>query len=384
MGKRIERRLDEEEIRIYSGASFGFLQNLLQAFSMLLLAMYFSSLNVSFAIYAFLLSIGDVFSFLLKPVLGYLSDKYGERRFLLIGIFILTLSLFLIGQTKDVLLITIFKIISSVSGALLFILILIYGLRNVSKKPDKKVGIFRSIFSAGWILGLLLPGLIIDEFGMSFTFYLILLIGLFWFVFTEIFTRRIKFKKSIEFKPSFSFIKHVPLPLIYKTIDIAIFNAFIFFFTRYALKDLGLSRSIVSFVVVTEVIAFSLGQFLLSRISNRSRRKYWIPACMFIHTLGISFMILASQLSHYLIASALFGIAGAFVDLWIYSRISERVKRFDKGKVIGTYGWSFDLATILGAQIPVLFSFFEINPFISMFVFPIAGFLTYGLSKSKV
>ena len=385
MGKRTERNdLKEEKLRLYSGAGFGFLQNLLQAFGMLLLPMYFSSLNISLLAYAFLLSIGDVFSFLLKPFLGFLTDKYGERRFLILGILVFTLSLFFIGQTKDILSITVLKIISSVSGALLFILILIYGLRDVNKKPDKKVGVFRSIFSAGWIFGLLLPGLIIDNFGTGFTFYLILAFGLFWILLSYSCTKKLKLKKIGKFKPSLSFMKKVPLPLIYKTVDIAVFNAFIFFFTRFALKDLGLSRSIVSMIVVVEVIAFSLGQFLVSRISNRSRRKYWIPICMLTHVVGILTLIYSSQLIHYFIASALFGIAGAFVDLWIYSRISESVRRLDKGKVIGTYGWSFDIATILGAQIPAFFVALNLTPFAGMFVFPVVGFITYFLSKSKV
>jgi len=376
--------MDEAKGRLFSGAGFGFFQNLMAAFGMLLLPMYFSSLDIDIAVYAFLLSVGDIFSFIFKPLLGYYTDKYGERKFLLFGVFILTLSLFFIGQTTDVFKIVILKIISSVAGALLFVLILIYGLRHVGIKPDKKVGIFRSIFSAGWIFGLLLPGVIIDNFGNSLTFYLVLVTGFIWIILTYVFTRQYELKEKIRFKPSLSFIKKVPFPLIYKIMDIAVFNAFVFFFVRYALQDLGLSRSIVSIIVVVEVFAFSLGQFLISRISNKKRRKYWIPVCMFVHIIGILSMVYASELIHYFIASALFGIAGTFADLWIYSRISETVKKYDKGKVIGTYGWSFDIATILGAQVPLLFITFGFNPFVSLFVFPIVGIVTYALSKMKV
>jgi len=376
--------MEKEEGRLYSGAGFGFLQNLMTAFGMLLLPIYFSSLDINIAVYAFLLSVGDIFSLIFKPVLGYYTDKYGERKFLLFGVLIFTLSLFLIGETTNLMYIILLKIISSVAGALLFVLILIYGLRHVGIKPDKQVGIFRSIFSAGWIFGLLLPGVIIDNFNTNFTFYLVLGIGLVWTFLTHIFTRQYKFKKEVSFRPSLSFIKKVPLPIIYKTVDIAVFNAFVFFFVRYALQDLGLSRSIVSIIVVFEVLAFSLSQYLISRISNKSRRRYWIPICMSIHIIGILIMVYASELIHYFIASAMFGIAGAFVDLWIYSRISETVKRYDKGKVIGTYGWSFDIATILGAQVPVLFTVFGFNAFVSFFVFPIVGLITYILSKRNV
>jgi len=377
-------KTDEIKGRLYSGAGFGFLQNVLTAFGMLLLPMYFSSLDISIAVYAFLLSIGDVFAFILKPVIGYYTDKYGERKFLLIGILLLTLSLFFIGQTSDILSIVILKIISSVAGALLFVLILIYGLRAVGAKPDKKVGLFRGIFSAGWIFGLLLPGIFIDNFGTDFTFYLVLFIGLFWLIISHLYTRKYRIKEKLSFKPSLSFMKKVPLLMIYKIVDISIFNAFLFFFVRYALQSLGLSRSIVSIIVVVEVFVFSIGQLLVSRVSTKSRRRYWIPLCMFIHIVGILMMVFASELLHYFLASALFGLGGVFMDLWIYSRISETVKRYDKGKVIGTYGWSFDIATILGAQVPLLFITFGFNPFVSLFVFPIVGIVTYALSKSKI
>jgi len=376
-------KIKETKGRLYSGAGFGFLQNVLSAFGMLLLPMYFSSLDISIAVYAFLLSIGDIFAFILKPIIGYYTDKYGERRFLLIGILALTLSLYFIGQTSDILSIVILKIISSIAGALLFVLILIYGLRAVGAKPDKKVGLFRGLFSVGWI-GLLLPGVVMDNFGSSFTFYLVLFIGLFWLIITHFYTKKYEIKKKVSFKPSLSFMRKVPLLLIYKIVDISIFNAFLFFFVRYALQSLGLSRSIVSIIVVVEVLVFSIGLLLVSRISTKSRRKYWIPLSMFIHIIGIITMVFASELLHYFLASALFGLAGIFMDLWIYSRISETVKRYDKGKVIGTYGWSFDIATILGAQVPLLFISFGFNPFVSLFVFPIAGILTYILSKMKV
>jgi MFS family permease len=326
MGKGLKSGTNNEKMRIYSGAGFGFLQNIMSSFGLLLLPMYFSSLDIDLVTYAFLLSIGDVFSFILKPIIGYYTDKYGERKFLLIGVVVLTLSLFLIGQATDLIQIVILKIISSVAGAVMLVLILIYGLRSLGKNPDKQVGLFRSIFSAGWIFGLLLPGISIDNFGIDFTFYLVLLVGLIWLILTFILTKKIERKKQ-SFKPSLSFIKKVPLPMIYKIVDISIFNAFLFFFTRYSLKTLGLSRGIVSMIVIAEVFVFSLGQFFLGRISNRKRRKYWIPIAMIMHIIAIITIVYSSELIHYFIASGLFGLGGVFVDIWIYSRISETVKK---------------------------------------------------------
>jgi len=383
MGKRIERGSIEKG-RLYSGTAFNFLQTLLAAFAMLLLPMYFSSLNISIVTYAFLLMIGNVFSFILKPIIGFYSDIHGERKLLIIGILFFILSLFMIGQTSDVLKITLLKIVSDVSQALVMIIIMIYAYRVVEEKPDKKVGIFGGLGNAGWIPGLLLPGIIMDYFGVSWTFNLVLGIGLFWVFITHFYTRKYKIKEKFKFKPSFSFIKKIPLPMIIKIVDISIFNAFLFYFTRFALKSLELSRGIVSIIVVVEVVAFSLLQFVISRFSNKSRRKYWIPLGMLIHIIGIVTIIFANQLIHFFIASFMFGFAGAFIDIWIYSKINETVKKYDKGKVFGTYGWSFDIATIVGTQLPLAFILLNLNVFASLFVLPVIGLITYVFSKEKV
>jgi len=383
MGKKTERG-SVEKGRLYSGTAFNFLQTLLASFAMLLLPMYFSSLNISIVTYAFLLTIGNIFAFILKPLIGFYSDIHGERKLLMVSILIFILSLFAIGQTTDVLNITLFKIISDISQALVMIIIMIYAYRVVEDKPDKKVGIFGGLGNAGWIPGLLLPGIIMDYFGVPWTFNLVLGIGLFWVFITHFYTRKYKIKEKLKIKPSFSFIKKIPVPMVIKIVDISIFNAFLFYFVRFALISLGLSRGIVSTVVVVEVVAFSLLQFAISRFSNKSRRKYWVPIGMIIHIIGIVTIVFASELLHFFIASFMFGFAGAFIDIWIYSRINETVKKYDKGKVFGTFGWSFDIATIVGTQLPLAFILLNSNVFASLFVLPVIGLLVFALSKKKV
>jgi MFS family permease len=369
--------------RLQSGAVFGFLQTIMAAFAMLIPALYFSSLNITIVVYAVLLSIADVFSFLMKPFVGYLTDKYGERKFLLASSFMFVSSLFLIGQTSDLATITGLRIIGGVANALVFILIIIYGFRKIKEKPDKKIGWFNAIFNCGWIIGLLTPGFFMDKFGINSGFYLILMVGLIWLI--TIF-RLIKKSeiKNIKIKPSFSFLKKIPLLLIYKTMDLAAFTTFVYFFTRFGLKNLGLSRSVVSIVVVVEVIAFAVSNYLIGRISNKSRRRYWIPVAVIFHFLGAMGMILGSNLAHYFLASAFIGIAGGFIDIWLFSHICETVKMTERGKFLGTFSWSYDLATIVGAQTPILFVLFKLNQFASLLVVPLVIGATYIISTLKM
>lgn len=376
--------MDETKGRLFSGAGFGFFHTMLMAFSMIVPAFYFSSLNISIVTYAFLLTIGDFFSFLLKPYLGYLTDKYGERRFLLSCTFLFFISLFLIGFTDFIPAIVFLKIIGAIASALLYVLIIIYGLRNVNENPDKKVGTFGAIKESGWILGLLIPGLVIDRFGIKPAFYLIFVAGIIWLYFMYKLTKKYKYIPKIKVKASFAFLQKIPLLVILKTMDLAVFTAFLFFFTRYALQSLGLSRSIVSIIVVVETLLFSLTLYLVGRISNKSKRKYWVPACIICHLIGIVVILNASTLYYYFLASILFGAAGGFIDVWLFSRISETVKKHDKGLFYGTFGWSYDFATIVGGQIPVIFVMLGLNQFASMFVFPGLMIIAYLLSKNKI
>jgi MFS family permease len=371
--------LDDSKIRLFSGTLFGFFQTLLMAFAMLIPVMYFSSLDISIMTYAFLLSIGDVFSFIMKPVLGYLTDKHGERKYMMIGGFLFFFCLFLIGQTTNLITITFLKIISGIASALVFVIIIIYSFRKVKENPDKKVGIFGGISNLGWVFGLLIPGLFIDVFSVHQAFYLIFAVGVLWILLMFKFTKKIESDKPI--KPSFSFIKKIPSYIIFKTMDLAMFSAFVFFFARYSLQTLGLSRSVVSYVVVIEVILFALSNFAVGRISNKSLRKYWMPLCILFHLLGATVMFFANSIIHYYIVSMLIGIAGGFIDIWIYSKINETFAVEEKGKVIGTFGWSYDFATIVGAQVPALFVVFGLGTFTALYVFPIVMLITYIICK---
>ncbi|MCK5021615.1 MAG: MFS transporter [Candidatus Peribacteraceae bacterium] len=371
--------MDEVKSRVLSGAGFGFFQTMFMAFALLVPTMYFSSLDISIVVYAFLLSIGDVFSFIMKPILGALTDRHGERRFLLFGGLAFIFCLFLVGQTTDIFLITIFKIISGVASALVFVTIIIYSLRYVKDEPENKIGIFNGLSNLGWIVGLLIPGMFVDSFGISPAFYLILVVGIIWVVFMFKFAR--KYESGESAKPSFAFVKRIWKFILLKTMDLAMFSAFIFFFTRYALKDLGLPGSTVSFIVIAEVLLFSGTNFLIGRVSNRRIRKYWLPLAIILHLGAATAMVFGTEISHYYIVGMLIGAAGGFVDIWMYSHISENFGYLEKGKVLGTLGWSHDLSTIIGAQVPILFIAFGFGTFTALYVFPVIMAITYIFMK---
>jgi MFS family permease len=372
---------DDAKSRLFSGTMFGFFQTLFMAFALLIPTIYFASMDISIAMFAFLLVIGDVFSFIAKPLLGHLTDRHGERIFLLAGGIAFVVCLFLIGQTSDIASIIVLKIISGVASALMFVTIFIYSLRHVREKPDRKVGTFNGLSSLGWTAGFLIPGIFIGIYGITSAFYLILAAGLVW---VFLMYRLAEKKRSADAaRPSFAFLKKTWKYIIFKTMDIGIFSAFIFFFTRYAMKTLGLSGSIVSLIVIAEVICFSVTNLIIGRISNPRIRRFWLPLCIASHFVGATFMVFGTSLVHFYLVGAFLGIAGGFIDVWMYSSISESFASADKGKVFGTLGWSNDLATIAGTQIPLLFVTLGLGTFTALYVYPLAMLATFLLSGWK-
>ena len=292
------------------------------------------------------------------------------------------ITLFLIGFTEFIPYLATLQTISTMMSALVFVLIIIYGLRNVSEKPDKKVGTFIGIKESGWILGLLIPALIVDSFGINIAFYLIFVVGVFWLFFMYQLTKKYKYKPKIEIKASFSFLQKIPLLIVLKSMDLAVFTTFLYFFPRERFQAWGY-WSMGLMIVIVEVVFFALSTYLIGKISNKSKRKYWVPACIISHIIGILIMLNATTLPGYFLAAILFGVAGGFIDVWVFSKISETIKKYDKGLVYGTFGWSYDFATILGVQMPVIFVMFGFNQFASMFVFPGLMIIAYLWSKKK-
>ena len=372
--------MEEVKARIYSGTLFGFFQTLMMAFAMLIPTFYFRSLHVTLATYAILLSIGDVVSFIMKPTLGWLTDRHGERKFMMLGGIVFFVSLFLIGQTTDLFVIAILKIISGVASALVFILILIYSLRLVKEKPERKIGAFGSVYNLGWVVGLsilFIIGLLYTTYPVKEAFYLILIVGIVWVLLMVRFAKR--YESPVSVKLSFSHFKKIPALIVFKSMDLAMFSAFLFYLI-YNASNTTVSLPRTTLLVIVETLLFAVSIYVVGRLSTPFLRRYWVPLCITFHLLAAATMLFAVQLNNYFLyflVAIFIGVAGGFIDIWIYTRISEHYEPKEKGIIVGTLGWSYDLATIFGANVPVLMAYLGYNVFTALFIFPIAMLITY-------
>jgi hypothetical protein len=93
---------------------------------------------------------------------------------------------------------------------------------------------------------------------------------------------------------------------------------------------------------------------------------------------AIAFLAWGGTLTDYFLSAVLIGVGGALIDIWVYSKISETVGVIDKGKAISIVSWSYDVATITGAQIPAtMATLLGISPFTAAFTFPLLAMAIY-------
>ncbi|HNV93981.1 MAG TPA: MFS transporter [Methanofastidiosum sp.] len=370
--------MEIENNRLYFGSMLGFYKSFFHGFTMILFSIYYTKIGISLLPYALLFVIGDGLSFFLKPIVGVLSDRVGEKYLLLIALILSSVSTFLISFTKNILFLALLGVLVAVSLATFLTVIIIFSLRPVTQKPEKKASIFGGITGLGWVFGLLLPGVFVDILGLKETFYILFIIGILISCLYIFFMNGFKFELREKSYPSLQTLIKVLDPLIYKTFDLAVFSAFLIFFVRFAIGELGMSGSIVSLIVAFESLVFGISEILIGRFVKVETKRFWIKLGALIHILGIALLLISNNIIFFFVASGLIGLAGAFIDIWCYSFLCEVIDFSKRGVIFSTFSLSQDLSTIIGSSLPVVASLLAINPFASMIVFP-AIILAYSI-----
>ncbi len=370
-----------ETKRLFFGSMLAFYKSFFHGFTMVLFSIYFTKLGISLLPYALLFVIGDGVSFFLKPVIGVLSDRIGEKYLLLVALVLSSISTLLISFTNNILYLALLQVLVAVSLATFLTVVIIFSLRPITQNPEKKVSIFGGVYGLGWVFGLLIPGIFVDLLGLKGTFYTLFVIGALISCLYVFFMKDFKFELREKSFPSIQTLKKVLDPLVYKTFDLAVFSAFLIFFVRFAVGKLGMSGAIVSLIVAFESLVFGVSEILIGRYAKVESKRLWIKWGALIHITGIVALVLSNNIVLFFLASGLIGLAGAFIDVWCYSFLCENIEVTKRGVLFSTFSLSHDLSTITGSSLPALASFFAINPFASMILFP-AIILIYSFKRS--
>lgn len=306
-----------------------------------------------------------IMQFFAAPLLGELSDTYGRKRLLTIGVAVLAAAQLLFGLAVTIgslSLLLFSRVVAGLAGANFSIAQA--SIADVSKPEDraKNFGLIGAAFGIGFILGPLLGGWISETTGVvSAPFWVAGLIGLVNVVFISLFlpeTRKDRIKHDFHLLKGIRNIKEafddkdarpVYLSSFFYNAGFSFFTAFVGVLLvekfRFSEGDIGTFFAVIgAWVAVTQIV---IVRFLASRYGERSLVRFALPV------LGIAILLYPFVPSVMLLYATVpvVAIANGLIFANIAALISKSVSNEKQGAALGING---SLMALAGGIAPLL------------------------------
>lgn len=318
---------------------------------------------------------------LAAPFMGALADRFGRRQLVLVSLAVYVLAFIGYRFASSAL---VFILLRGLAGA--FTSGLVPAVTSIvadvapADRRAQWIGILNGGASVGWIAGPVLGGWLYDKWGyeLALTVSIVMAAITFTLAFfmvpetsknagqaTQAPVRARSFKPA-DWKSSLqSFRRTLPNSLsaflVLLCIAFAVMFAWTFIepkFMFYAYDDLQWSSSMLGLIMSTYGIAMTLGEFTLSRLSDRLGRKPVILAGLMLFMaqfVGLAFF------ENYILIAISFVIAGlgnALFDPALSASILDIAPAEHQARIMGIKSTAASLGNILGPALVVLFTSF--------------------------
>lgn len=315
---------------------------------------------------------------LAAPVMGTLADRFGRRPLMLLSLaaYVLAFSGYRLVDSVTVLI-----LLRGLAGAFTAGLYpAVYGIVGDLAPADERAkwfGIVNGGQSIGWIGGPLLGGLIFDHFGFNVSITVSILIALVTFA-VALLTVKESRKRSVnraestltsknnstEKEPFMAGIrKSLPKALPAFTLLLVIYFMVMFAwafiepkFMFHAYDDLGWSAAMLGTAMSFYGIAMAVGEFTLSRLSDRYGRKPIIILGLTLFTAQFLGLAFSRNYAVIAIAFVIAGLGNAIYDPALSASILDMAPAQHQSRIMGLKSTAGSLGTILGPGLIVLFS----------------------------
>jgi MFS family permease len=317
-------------------------------------------------------------STLAAPFMGALADRFGRRPLVLgsLAAYVLAFSGYLLASSASA-----FILLRALAGAFTAGLVpAVLGIVADLAPTERRaqwIGIVNGGASIGWIAGPLLGGVLYDHWGYGVPFVVATIMAGVTFLTallavpeTRTEPGRLAVKEAAgekHFRPGDlqsslrTFRKSIPKSLSTFIILLSIFFAVLFAwafieprFMFYAYDDLRWSSSMLGLVMSTYGVAMTLGEFSLSRLSDRLGRKPVIVLGLALF--AAQFVGLAFSRNYILIAAAfvIAGLGNALFDPALSASILDIAPSGHQARILGLKSTAGSLGNILGPALVVL------------------------------
>jgi len=312
--------------------------------SFFLLPIYIKDLGGNEANIGFIMGSFGITSLGAIPFVAYLVDKYGRRRFMLLGyaiMFIASLCYLLVSHLSPV-----FYLLRFVQGVSFAFSFTSAGTFVTDYIPPERraegLGIFSAFTIASYAIGPSLGELIIELSGFNSFFIYASFFSLIAFVLT-IFTRDGNFKPSSDpyglgfFRLIAS--KRYAVILVSNLILAGGLGAILNFVATF-LRSKGLAAF---YFFLTYTIAVTAVRIFGGRISDSLGRKVIASPCLFIVSVSLAAMYFVDNALSAILISLLFSIGYGFLYPTLSALVIDNAKSDERGKAMGAFNASYSM-----------------------------------------
>jgi MFS family permease len=312
--------------------------------SFFLLPLFIKSLGGNEKNIGFIMGSFGITSIVSIPLVSYLLDKYGRRRFLLLGSLIMSLSSYgfiFIGDLSPLL--YVFRLFQGIGFAFFFTSAATAAVDVIPEsRRGQGLGIFGAFLILTYAIGPTIGEFVINKFGFSLFFIITSSFSLVatFFVFL---TRDVEFKKSTD--PNalrffyLAFSKRYKQLLLTNIIVASGFGSVLYFISVY-LKSKGLD---VFYFFVTYTITVAALRILGGRISDVFGRKGVASPSLFLFSLAIASVTLINSVYMIVLVSVLFSIGYGMLYPTLSALVVDKSWPDERGKAMGAYNASFSI-----------------------------------------
>ena len=295
----------------------------------------------------------------MTPV-GFLSDRFGRRSFILAGLLLFTLVSPLYALASSVSTLIGVRVIQGIAAAMLMPVAMSYiGELAPDGREGFVMGSFTSAFFAGLGFGPLLGGVLRDQYSMNAAFYGMGLLSLLALSVTAITLPRPRKQGDIDHTPERSGTRFRARALDRRLVGLLIFRfsralgiGFVWvLMPLYAIKDLGMTSLQVGILLSANTFLTTVLQSPLGHLSDRMGHLTRLYIGSLINGCALLFIYRLDRFNDLLLISIALGVAGAFIVPAGSALAVEIGRKNGMGGVMGLYNSSLSLGTMIG---PVL------------------------------
>ena len=295
--------------------------------------------NIGFVMGSFgITSIGSI------PIVSYLLDKYGRRKFLMLGSLIMGFSSFGFLFIRDLSpFLYVFRLFQGIGFAFFFTSAATAAVDVIPEsRRGQGLGIFGAFLILTYAVGPSIGEFIINKSGFGLFFIITSSCSLA-ATFFVLLTRDVTFEKSTDTSALrffyLAFSRRYFVLLLTNIIAASGFGSVLYFISVY-LKSKGLN---VSYFFVTYTITVAALRILGGRISDVFGRKGVASPSLFLFSLAIASVALINSVYMIVLVSILFSMGYGMLYPTLSALVIDKSWPGERGKAMGAYNASFSM-----------------------------------------